>query len=137
MSQQQVKGHVLKLENNPHTLDFLGDAILARGYTLVRATTIESALEATNRRLPDLVIVVDSPEREIDARHWLARQHTDPTGHLATVPLLILVDAEQMAEFAGQAIPGRVVILQLPINLRALEQHMEELIWPWGSLVLD
>lgn len=134
MSQPKHLGHILKIENNPHTLDFLGDAIQARGYSLARAASLESALRNAEQYPPDLILIVDNPNREMDAPAWLARQHNHASSRLAMTPLIILVDAHRAGDLAAQSIAGRVVVLQLPINLRALEKHIQELLWPWGKL---
>ncbi len=137
MGYRPIRGHILKLENNPHALDFLGDAIIARGYTVTQARTYDEALDAIRDHLPDLIIVVDNLDRGIDARYWLELQHTHPDSRVAMIPLVILAGAAQMEDFKGQAIAGRVVILPLPVNLRTLEETLRALIWPWGKLSSD
>lgn len=138
MAKKATKGRILKLENNPYALDFIGDAIIARGYTVTSVSTLEDALDTALRDHPDLIIAVDHPERGVDGRYWLELQHTQPgDNRLAMTPLLILVEGQHMADFAGQEIPGRVAILQLPLNLRLLEATMQALLSPWGKLRLD
>lgn len=133
MTEQPVKARILKLENNPHTIDFLGDAIKARGYSVDRVRSCQEALAAIDRALPDLVLVVDNLAKGIDARYWMELQHTHPDPRVAMIPLILLVEAEHLEDFQGQAIPGRVVILRLPVNLRRLDETLRALLWPWGA----
>lgn len=134
MAEQPGKRHILKVENNPHTLDILGDALVGRGYRITRIRSCERAYKVMQNDRPDVILIVHSVAREVDARYWLRCQHTHPDGEIAMLPALILAEQRDLPDIMVEAMPGRVEVRALPINLRQLDHTLRQLIWPWGKL---
>lgn len=133
-SEPNIRGRLLKLENNPHTLDFIGDGLQARGYQLLRASGTQAALKLAEAAPPELVLVVHNPARQVDAVVWLSLHHTHPNPQIAMMPLLILAQEADLGDLAIDAQPGRVALLPLPVNLDVLEETIDALLRPWGGL---
>lgn len=110
---QEANHHtILKLYNTPYALDPYRDRLTSQGYDVLDGSNYRESIALAHRHHPHLFLVYDDPESGIDALEWIALQHWDRFGWMATTPLLILADSSRLEALKTEELPDRVVVLQ-------------------------
>ena len=124
---------ILKVFNTPYTLDPYHDRLESQGYRVIDGSNYEDAIALAHKYQPALILVYDDPDSGVDALRWLALQHGDRFGWMATTPLLILADASRVPFLRYEELPDRVVVLPRRADtLNQLTHMVKYLLRVWG-----
>ncbi len=120
-----MKEKVLVVEDNPQGMRLIEMVLRAKGYTLLKATDGEEALDMTMRELPDLIIM-DIQLPKIDGLEVTRRlRETKVSSHIPIIALTAYAmkgDEERIVEAGCDA------YLSKPIDTRELPRVIAEML---------
>jgi DNA-binding NtrC family response regulator len=119
---------IVKLDAHHYRLDTYHEQLVADGFQVVRGTSIKEGIKLIRRVKPDLIVVIDNPGAGLGGSEWLSNQHSDLDGVSAMIPLIIVAERQRVPTLKVHELPGRVKIVQSPLQLDTLITSIRDML---------